>query len=81
MTLKTQVTSIVTICGIMFRILTLVLLQICNRMSRKRPGSMVVIGHMYSLLDWTLEPSSSWSLSIDVEHVSNKQTGLEVSVE
>lgn len=49
--------------------------------SKTHQGSVVVIGHKYSLLDWTPEPRSSWSLSIDVERVSSKQTDLEVSVE
>ena len=40
-----------------------------------------MIGHAYSLLDWVPEPNSSWSLSLDVERVSSKQTDLEVGVE
>jgi len=49
--------------------------------SRTNQGSVVVIGHAYSLLDWVPEPNSSWALSIDVERVSSKQTDLEVGVE
>jgi|GEM_PF-5044121 len=33
------------------------------------------------MLDWVSEPNSSWSLSLDVERVSSKQTELEVGVE
>jgi len=49
--------------------------------SKTNQGSVVVIGHAYSLLDWVPEANSSWSLSIDVERVSSKQTDLEVGVE
>jgi len=49
--------------------------------SRTNRGSVVVIGHAYSLLDWMPEQNSSWSLSVDVERVSSKKTSLEVGVE
>lgn len=49
--------------------------------SRTNQGSVAVIGHAYSLLDWVPEPNSSWSLSLDVERVSSEQTDLEVGVE
>jgi len=49
--------------------------------SRTNQGSVVVIGHAYSLLDWAPEPNSSWSLSVDVERVSSEHTDLEVGVE
>ncbi len=49
--------------------------------SRTHQGSVAVIGHAYSLLDWVPEPNSSWSLSVDVNRVSSKQTDLEVGVE
>ena len=55
--------------------------QFVYQPSKIHQGSVVVIGHKYSLLDWTPEPRSSWSLSIDVERVSSKQTDLEVGVE
>jgi len=55
--------------------------QFVYQPSKTHPGSVVVIGHKYSLLDWTPEPRSSWSLSIDVERVSSEQTDLEVGVE
>ncbi len=48
--------------------------------SRTNQGSVVVIGHAYSLLDWVPEQNSSWSLSVDVERVSSKKTDLEVGV-
>lgn len=49
--------------------------------SNTHRGSVVVVGHKYSLLDWVPEPNSSWSLSIDVKRVSSKKTDLEVGVE
>ncbi|MFV2045062.1 MAG: transposase [Anaerolineales bacterium] len=49
--------------------------------SRTNQGSVVVIGHAYSLLDWVPEHNSSWSLSVDVERVSSQKTSLEVGVE
>ena len=49
--------------------------------SKTHRGSVVVIGHKYSLLDWVPETNSSWSLSIDVERDSRKKTDLEVGVE
>jgi hypothetical protein len=49
--------------------------------SKTHHGSVAVIGHKYSLLDWAPAPNSSWSLSIDVERVSSEQTDLEVGVE
>jgi hypothetical protein len=49
--------------------------------SRTNQGSIVVIGHKYSLLDWVPEPNSSWSLSLDIERVSSEHTDLEVGVE
>jgi hypothetical protein len=55
--------------------------QFVYQPSKTHQGSVVVIGHKYSLLDWSSEPRSSWSLSIDVERVSSKQTDLEVGVE
>ena len=49
--------------------------------SRTNQGSVVVIGHKYSLLDWVPEPNSSWSLSVDVDRIPSKQTDLEAGVE
>ena len=44
-------------------------------------GSVVVIGHKYTLLDWVPEGSNSWSLSVDVERVPSDKTDLEMGVE
>ncbi|OGO17897.1 MAG: hypothetical protein A2Z14_14200 [Chloroflexi bacterium RBG_16_48_8] len=55
--------------------------QFVYQPSKTHQGSVVVIGHKYSLLDWTPEPRSSWSLSIDVKRISSKQTDQEVGVE
>jgi hypothetical protein len=49
--------------------------------SSTNQGSVVVIGHAYSLLDWVPEQNSSWSLSVDVERVSSEHTDMEVGVE
>ena len=49
--------------------------------SRTNQGSVVVIGHKYSLLDWVPEASGSWSLSVDVERVPSEKTDLEMGVE
>jgi hypothetical protein len=48
--------------------------------SRTNQGSVVVIGHKYSLLDWVPEGNNSWSLSVDVERVPSKKTDLEIGV-
>lgn len=49
--------------------------------SRTNQGSVVVIGHKYSLLDWVPEASGSWSLSVDVERVPSENTDLEMGIE
>lgn len=49
--------------------------------SKTNQGSVVVVGHTYSLLDWVPEQNSSWSLSADIERVSSEHTDLEVGVE
>lgn len=49
--------------------------------SRTNQGSVVVIGHKYSLLDWVPEASGSWSLSVDVERVPSDKTDMDIGVE
>ena len=49
--------------------------------SKTNQGSVVVIGHAYSLLDWVPGQNSSWSLSVDVERISSRKTDLEIGIE
>jgi len=44
-------------------------------------GGSVCIGYPYSLLAWTPEVRSSWSLSIDVRRVASDQTAQELGAE
>lgn len=48
--------------------------------SKIQPGSVAVIAHKNSLLDWTPELRSSWSLLYEVERIFSKQTNLEVGL-
>jgi hypothetical protein len=41
-------------------------------------GGTVTIGYPYSLLEWSVESHSSWSLAVDVRRVSSAQTAQEV---
>ncbi len=44
-------------------------------------GGTVTIGYPYSLLEWCVEPHSSWSLPVDVRRVPSTQTIQEVGAE
>lgn len=44
-------------------------------------GGTVTIGYPYSLLEWCVEPHSSWSLPVDVRRVPSTQTAQEVGTE
>jgi len=44
-------------------------------------GGTVTIGYPYSLLEWCVEPHSSWSLPIDARRVPSTQTAQEVGAE
>ena len=44
-------------------------------------GGTVTVGYPYSLLEWCVEPHSSWSLPIDVRRVASTQTAQEVGAE
>jgi hypothetical protein len=44
-------------------------------------GGTVTIGYPYSLLEWSAEPHSSWSLPVDVRRVPSTQTAQEVGAE
>ena len=41
----------------------------------------VTIGYPYSLLEWCVEPHSSWSLPVDVRRVPSGQTAQEIGAE
>lgn len=41
-------------------------------------GGTVTVGYPYSLLEWCVEPHSSWSLPVDVRRVPSTQTAQEV---
>jgi hypothetical protein len=41
-------------------------------------GGTVTIGYPYSLLEWCVEPHSSWSLPVDVRRVPSTQTAQEM---
>jgi hypothetical protein len=41
-------------------------------------GGTITVGYPYSLLEWCVEPHSSWSLPIDVQRVPSTQTAQEV---
>jgi hypothetical protein len=43
-------------------------------------GGTVTVGYPYSLLEWCVEPHSSWSLPIDPRRVAGTQTPQEVGV-
>lgn len=44
-------------------------------------GGTVTIGYPYSLLEWCVEPHSSWSLPVDVRRVPSTQTAQEMGAE
>ena len=44
-------------------------------------GGRVTIGYPYSLLEWCVEPHSSWSLPVDVRRVPSGQTAQEIGAE
>jgi hypothetical protein len=44
-------------------------------------GGTVTVGYPYSLLEWCVEPHSSWSLPINARHIPSTQTAQEVSAE
>jgi hypothetical protein len=44
-------------------------------------GGTVALGYPYSLLEWCVEPHSSWSLPVDVRRISSAQTAQEVGAE
>lgn len=44
-------------------------------------GGTVTIGYPYSLLEWSVESHSSWSLPLDVRRVSSSQTAAQVGAE
>jgi hypothetical protein len=41
-------------------------------------GGTITVGYPYSLLEWCVEPHTSWSLPIDVQRVPSTQTAQEV---
>jgi hypothetical protein len=41
-------------------------------------GGTITVGYPYSLLEWCVEPHSSWSLPVDVQRVPSTQTAQEV---
>ena len=43
-------------------------------------GGTVTVGYPYSLLEWCVEPHSSWSLPVDPRRVASTQTPQEVGV-
>jgi len=44
-------------------------------------GGTVTVGYPYSLLEWCVEPHSSWSLPVDVRRVPSTQTAQEIGAE
>lgn len=44
-------------------------------------GGTVTVGYPYSLLEWCVEPHSSWSLPVDVRRVPSTQTAQEAGAE
>jgi len=44
-------------------------------------GGTVTIGHPYSLLEWSVEAHSSWSLPVDARRVSSDQSAVAVGAE
>ena len=44
-------------------------------------GGTVTVGYPYSLLEWCVEPHSSWCLPIDARRVTSTQTAQEVGAE
>jgi len=44
-------------------------------------GGTVTVGYPYSLLEWCVEPHTSWSLPIDVRRVPAKQTAQAIGAE
>jgi hypothetical protein len=44
-------------------------------------GGTVTIGYPYSMLEWIVEPHSSWSLPVDVRRVDSTRTAQEVGAE
>lgn len=44
-------------------------------------GGTVTVGYPYSLLEWCVEPHSSWSLPVDVRRVPSNQTAQEMGAE
>jgi hypothetical protein len=44
-------------------------------------GGTVTIGYPYSLLEWSVESHSSWSLAVDVRRVNSSQTATAVGAE
>lgn len=44
-------------------------------------GGTVTVGYPYSLLEWYVEPHSSWSLPVGVKRVPSTQTAQDVSAE
>jgi DDE superfamily endonuclease len=44
-------------------------------------GGTVTVGYPYSLLEWCVEPHSSWSLPVDPRRVPSTQTAQEVGIE
>ena len=44
-------------------------------------GGTVTIGYPYSLLEWCVEPHSSWSLPVDVRRVPSTQTAQQMGAE
>lgn len=55
--------------------------QFVYQASSAANGGTVTIGYPYSLLEWCVEPHSSWSLPIDVRRVPSSQTAQEVGAE
>jgi hypothetical protein len=44
-------------------------------------GGTVTIGYPYSLLEWCVQPHSSWSLPVDVRRVPSTKTAQEIGAE